>query len=97
MSRNTMGDPGSRLQVGQKSRVKKRRYKGRKVQVRGTKWYLQDLIVSVRSIPSMAWWETPVILALGRVEQDQQVEASLGYIGRPCLKRQMVHAFNPRA
>lgn len=70
---------GPRLQGEQKSRVK-RRSEGRQVQVREIKWYLEDLTLSIRSIPRMAWWDTPIILALGRLKQDQQVEASLGYI-----------------
>jgi hypothetical protein len=34
-----------------------------------------------------AWWFTPVIPSLGRLKQeDHKLEASLDYIGRPCLK-----------
>jgi hypothetical protein len=34
-----------------------------------------------------AWWYTAVIPALGRLKQkDQEIEASLSYMVRPCLK-----------
>jgi hypothetical protein len=35
-----------------------------------------------------AWWDTPVIPALGRWrEEDHELQISLDYIARPCLKR----------
>jgi hypothetical protein len=36
---------------------------------------------------SMAWWWTPVISSLGRLEQEaNEFEANSGYIARSCLK-----------
>jgi hypothetical protein len=40
---------------------------------------------------SQEWWCTPLILALGRLKQeDQEFKDSLGYMVKPCLiKRNM--------
>jgi hypothetical protein len=37
----------------------------------------------------LAWWYISVILALGRMRQENgEFKDSLGYITRPCLKKQ---------
>lgn len=44
----------------------------------------------LNSIKSQAWWCTPVVLALGKLKQEELCEsgASLNYLVRFCLKRE---------
>lgn len=45
------------------------------------------------SSSSVLWWHTCVSLAMGRLRQESK--ASLGYIERSCLSKQMAKSFQP--
>jgi hypothetical protein len=41
------------------------------------------------SFLSERWWFMPIIPALGRLrKEDRKFEVSLGYLARPCLKKE---------
>jgi hypothetical protein len=46
-------------------------------------------VVHLKLCTSWAWWYASIISALGKLRQeDHKFETSLGYVERPCLKKQ---------
>jgi hypothetical protein len=46
--------------------------------------------ISRSELLSQEWWHTPVILAFGRLRQeDREFEASMDYTERPCQEKEL--------